>query len=467
MNYRIEPWPHQVAALDAARGRDFFALFMEMGTGKTATAINMVREWAAEHRRVPRTLIVTPLAVCESWRREVAAHAGTAINAATVVLGGSQKKRIETVCADNGKRIYVTNPESLSMPNLCAAFESARFDCLIVDESHKFKSPKAKRTKSLHKLADQIKWKRILTGTPILNSPLDVWAQLRILSPEIVGQSQYKWALQFFRDINAHKQGKPTYFPEFVPRENYEEEFNELLRAHSFQVKKRDVLKNLPPLTKQIRYCSLTTEQLKVYAPLAKGLRADLQQGKISTTNALERLLRLQQITAGVVQPSEGEPYVVKNSKLAELVDLLEEIPPEEKLIVWSNFVPTYQILRAALKEAGRESVTITGGQTAKERTAAVDAFNADPKITACVANPAAGGVGIGLQAASYMIYFSKGFSLEQDAQSEARAHRGGSEIHQKITRIDLICEKTIDVEVHYALENKLSRAELLLSLKK
>jgi SWI/SNF-related matrix-associated actin-dependent regulator 1 of chromatin subfamily A len=176
-------------------------------------------------------------------------------------------------------------------------------------------------------------------------------------------------------------------------------------------------------------------------------------------------MLRMQQLTAGLIQ-GEEDAHVLPTGKMAALSEYLDELCPTHKVIVWCNWKTPLQQIKKLCDKLGLYYTSIEGGQTTQERQEQVDLFNMEAKYSVCIANQQAGGVGIGLQSASYMIYFSKGYSLEQNIQSEARAYRGGSEIHKSITRIDLITRGTIDEDIHAALEDKVEMAELIQRIK-
>jgi SNF2 family DNA or RNA helicase len=189
--------------------------------------------------------------------------------------------------------------------------------------------------------------------------------------------------------------------------------------------------------------------------------------GAASVDLAVTKLLRLQQICSGVLKEDDvDDAHDIQCSKYSALEEFLESIGKEHKVIIWSNWRSTYDRIAEVCDSLKLEHVRIVGNQTAIHRQAAIDAFNRDPKVRVCIANQAAGGVGIGLQAASYAVYFSKSYNLEHDLQSEARNYRGGSEIHAKVTRIDLITEDTIEEDIDDALSGKKSLQELLLNFR-
>lgn len=181
MHFKIPLWDHQLEALAKSEGKKEYALFMEPGTGKTATAITMFRRWCNELREIPTTLIISPLITLENWKREIEAHCGDRVAMATKVLTGPIAARCKVFRENTGKQVFITNHEILDSKefNLTTVMRKPRI--LIVDECHRFKKPTAARTKKIHEIADRAEFKLILSGSPVLNSTLDLWGQLRIL----------------------------------------------------------------------------------------------------------------------------------------------------------------------------------------------------------------------------------------------------------------------------------------------
>lgn len=463
MDYKIQPWPHQLQAIELARERDFFALFFEMGCGKTLTAINIMRhKFAAEQQLLP-TLILCPLIVVENWRREIEANAGEAVFKATQCLTGDSKKRMKQLLVPN-KTIYITNLDAINTP-LWKEIIRRQWGMLIVDECHRFKGPTAMRTKKLIKFADRVQRKIIMTGSPILNSAMDAWAQLRLLSPLILPENFYVFRQQFFEDRNS---GMPSnkYYPDWRPKPSTCDHLRTIISEHSMRVTKAEVLTSLPPLVRQSVFVDLTPEQRRHYDEMERSFITYIDDEACVAEIALTKLLRLQQIAAGIVKMSTGETVRIPSAKIGALQELVEDLCPQNKVIVWTNFIDTYEDVAQIFRKLDLQYVTLHG-DSKMSRQEAIDRLNNDPSVSAIIANQQAGGVGIGLQAAKYSIYYSKTFNLEHDEQSEARNHRGGSEIHDCVTRIDIVARNTMDDKITTALRSKKELGEFLLSLRR
>lgn len=456
--FLIQPWKHQLEAIRRAESVTNFALLFEMGAGKTATAINILRSFYVTKKRVARTLVLCPPIVIENWKREFFLH--SKVGPAVALLEGTGKKRLEIFRRGDAK-IYVTNYESLLMGELYEALTSWLPEAIVYDESHKLKNLTAKRTKLAIKLADLAVYKLILTGTPVLNTPMDLFAQFRILDGgETFGRSYLNFRAQYFDDKNAGMP-KSKYFPNWVLRQGSLEKLNAAIKPKSMVVKKADCL-DLPPLVRQVIHVPLSKDQAKFYESMKRDFIAYVSDDKACVaTLAITKALRLLQIVSGfiTVEGEEGadrENITIKdNPRAAALRALLEEITPNAKVVVWACFRQDYRTVRQVCEELGIGMVEVHGDVASGKRQAAVDAFATDQAVRVFLGHPQSAGIGISLVAASYCIFYSRTFSLEDDLQAEARTYRGGSQIHSKVTRYDLVATGTIDEHVAERLATK------------
>jgi len=469
MEYLIKPWAHQLEAIERARGVRDFALFFEMGTGKTATTINILRHKFTQSRQVMRTVIFGPPIILENWKREWGMHSKLSPKH-ILVLNGSQKKRVRAFLSNSDARILITNYESLLMKDLMAAIVQWAPEVLVFDESQRIKTPNSKRTKEAIKLADlaSVRHRYILSGTPVLNSPMDLFSQFRALDcGETFSKNFFIFRAHYFFDKNA---GMPRdrYFPNWQIRPGAVEELNKKILAKGTRVTKEECL-DLPPLVRQEVRVELGAEQRKAYEEMRKDFITYLQDKACVSTMALTKALRLQQIVSGHV-PLRGEagtePVVYRfadNPRAHALKDILEEITPNHKVLIWAVFKENYVQIREVCELLGIRYVEVHGEIGNIKKFEAVELLNTDPSVRVLIGHPASGGVGINLVSASYSIFYSRSFSLEQDLQAEARNHRGGSEVHARITRIDLVASETIDELISKKLASKEQMGEKLL----
>ncbi len=454
-------WDHQDKAIKRFADILYCALLFDTGTGKTLTAIEIIRHKFKTHKEYLKTIIFAPISAHIGWYNEWCNIKDGLYQDKIAIASGSSKQKIKALESEKAK-IFITNYEALVSKEVRKVLSSKGFEILICDEAHKLANPQAKRTKYVIEIADSTRYRAILTGSPVLNSQLDLFCQYRILDKNIFGSNFYSFRGKYFYDKNAIWKGKHNYFPDWRPRPKVDAEFNKIINEYSAIAKKEDCL-DLPPLVRVPVYVDMTKEQEKIYKDMESGFIAFLEDKACTASLALTRGLRLQQFLCGVFKTPEGETYTIKHNRLNVLKDTLEPLFKQHKVIIWSVFVNTYKEIAEVCKSLGAEYTFLTGQQNSEEKTQAINDFNNNPGVRVIIANQAAGGVGTNLQAADYSIYYSRNFSLEQNLQSEARNYRGGSEVHKKITRIDLVTPNSIDEYMLAALRKKKKLGETLL----
>jgi SNF2 family DNA or RNA helicase len=462
VEYLVKPWGHQLKGIDLALKQRDFALLMAMGTGKTATTINILRHRFAENKRILKTLIVCPLVMCESWAREFKIHSKSGDK--VLILKGSAKERLVHFIAHSDSRpIVIVNYEFVIMKNLVDAIKAWGPEVLVLDESQRVKSHNSKRTKILADIAKRTKHNYILSGTPIVNSAMDIFGQYLILDRgDSFGDNFYSFRAKYFVDKNA-KMPSHLHFPKWVEREEMFPVLNEKIYAKAMRVKKEDCL-DLPPLIKNKIYVDLSPEQRKHYSEMKKHFITYIKEKACTAQIAVTKALRMQQIVSGFIKTEDGQEIKIKeNPRLDALSDIVEDL--EGKAIIWCVFKENYRQISELLDNLGKSFVMLTGEQAQAEKQESIDAFQNDPNVQFMIANQAAGGVGVTLTAAKTAIFYSRNFSLEQDLQAEARNYRGGSEIHDKILRIDIVAKDSIDSLVEASLARKQSIADNILQI--
>lgn len=456
-------WEHQKEGVKRALELGSHGFFMEMGTGKTRTTVEVLRKLYSQKGTVMSTLILCPPVVVENWRQEILKFSKIP-NERICKLVGSGKQRVEKMIEARAKGpcIFITNYESLSMKPLFDELLAHPPEILVCDESQRIKNPEAKRTKQTIVLSDLAKHKFILSGTPVLRNLMDVWSQFRVLDGgKAFGTNFFVFRNQYFYNRNAGNNF--ANFPDWRIRPNSECLISSCMQRMSMSVKKEECL-DLPDLVREKRFVSLGKDQARAYEEMKKHFITIVMDKAVSADLALTKGLRLQQIVSGFANPEDGDTVrFEENERLEVLYELLEELTPDHKVIVWACFKENYQMIREVCEKLKIKYVELHGEIPQKRRDEYVYEFENNPEVRVVIGNQGAAGLGINLVAASYAIYFSRNFSLEHDLQSEARNHRSGSERHEKITRIDLVAEKTIDEEVLEALANKQAIGETLL----
>ena len=235
------------------------------------------------------------------------------------------------------------------------------------------------------------------------------------------------------------------------------DELSETLKNFSYRVLKDDCL-DLPKKTFMKRIIQMTPEQSRVYQQMKKMALAELN-GKVTTTmNAITQLMRLQQITCGHFKADDGTMQEIKNNRITELVDTVDEI--QGKVVIWAHWRNDIETIVKHLKdEYGDNSVvTYYGDTSTEERQSAIKKMqNPKSPVRFLVGTPQTGGYGITLTGASTMIYYSNGYDLEKRQQSEARIDRIGQE--KPMTYIDIIAEGTVDEKIVKSLKKKVNIA--------
>lgn len=464
-------WEHQKRCIHAATEQKDLALFLDAGVGKTAIAINILRNHFRISKTVKSTLILAPIVVLKQWKDEFAKFSNIPQHQIFVCYGTGAKRTDQikdAIASTLGDCIIITNYETILMTPAILELLNWRPEIFILDESHRCKSPTSKRSRKAMMIADRAKHKYLLTGTPMTNSPMDIYSQYRIMDGgETFGDNFYVFRSIWFDNIMANTRAT---FPKFVMKPGKVEEMNRLIYKKAMRAVKSECL-DLPPLIKTKIEVPLSQEQKRLYNEMRMHFityvdsdHSDQPQAVIAS-QAMVKALRMQQIVTGFVKTEEGETIRVKdNPRIKALKELLEDLCIGHKVIVWNTFKENYAQVRDVCKELKLEYAELHGDITDKQGQ--VESFRNDPKVRVMIAHPQAGGIGVNLVEASYMIYYSKGFNLEQDIQSEARNFRAGSERHDKITRIDLVSPGTIDELVNEALENKQNIIENIMSLR-
>lgn len=454
-------WKHQERAIAIADKRDELALFFEVGTGKTRTTIEILRRKYAKHGTLLPTLILCPKIVCSQWKKQFAQYSKITSDK-IIILKGSQSKRLK-LFKDNvygeSSKIFITNFEAVQMDDLLREILNWNLSALVVDESHRCKSIKSKRARVVCMLAERAKYRYILTGTPVLNSAMDLFQQFKILDlGKTFGHNFYGFRGRYFEDANSRWAGKPNYFPKWEPRPEAYAELSKRISDKAIYAKKSECL-DLPPLVRETYDVELSTEQFKHYKAMLDDYITFIEDAVTKESRAvvaqlaITKALRLRQILSGFVKTDTGEEIPLKDVPRADaLEELLEDLCDSHKVIVWAVFKQDYERIRGICERLKLGYAELHGD--IKDKDKELEKWKKD-SCRVMIANQGAGGIGIDLIESDVSIYYSKSFSLEHDIQSEARNFRGGSEIHKKITRIDLVTPGTLDEVVLEALMMK------------
>jgi SNF2 family DNA or RNA helicase len=461
--FKTKPFAHQLKALEMSWDKKVFAYFMEMGTGKSKVLIDNM-SILYDKGLINGALIIAPKGVYKNWfDSEIPTHMASHIEKKMVLWESTASKSKEKELnilfqSDHDLHILVMNVEALSTKKgkqFAERFLNCHKTLMAIDESTTIKNPGANRTKNIIAIGKHVTYKRILTGSPVTKSPLDLYTQCWFLDPWLLEQqSYYSFRTRYALTRKINVSGRQV---EIVVGYRNLGELSEKLKPFSHRVLKDDCL-DLPPKTYMKRTIQLTEEQRKVYKQMKEIALATLN-GKLTTThNVITQLMRLHQITCGHFKSDDGQTQKIASNRLDELMDVLSEM--EGKAVIWAHYRYDIEVIVEAIKkEYGDNSVvTYYGDTTTEDRQKAIKLIQ-DPNsaVRFIVGTPQTGGYGITLTGASTMIYYSNGYDLEKRQQSEARIDRIGQE--KPMTYIDIIAEGTVDEKIVKALRTKVNIA--------
>jgi SNF2 family DNA or RNA helicase len=465
--YRNQPFAHQAAYLQRFWKHPVVALFAEMGTGKSFMLINNAA-LLYDRGDINGMLIVAPKGVYRNWyKSELPKHMPEHVPYKMACWSPSPRKaeKMEMEAMLNyvdGLRILIMNIEAFSTEkgvSFARTFLRVTNSFMAVDESTTIKTPNAKRTKNIIKVGREARFRRIATGSPVTKSPLDLYAQCEFLSADCLNMASY-YAFQARYAVLVERRMATHTFKQIVGYRRLDE-LQKRLDNFSFRVTKEECL-DLPDKVYTRREVEMTAEQRKAYDQMKLMALSVIDQGIVSTNNALTQLMRLHQICCGHVKLDDGSEVDFPNNRIDELLAALEEV--DGKVIIWANYRKDIERIKNRLQhDYGMTAVASYYGDTeAEERQEIVTRFqDPDDSLRFFVGNPRTGGYGLTLTAAKTVIYYSNNFDLEVRLQSEDRAHRIGQT--SKVTYIDLITPGTVDEHIVKALRNKINIASAVL----
>ena len=465
MNYKFKtkPYAHQIKALEKSVDKKNYAYFMEMGTGKSKVLVdNMAMLY--DKGKINGALIIAPKGVYNNWYvGEIPTHLASHIQPKMVIwtatISKTKQKEYDSLFETGYDfHILIMNVESFSTDKgrlFAGKFLRAHRAIMAIDESTTIKNPTAKRTKAIVALGKEAHYKRILTGSPVTKSPLDLFSQCNFLNDELLESGSYYSFKNRYAVMKTHNFGGRRV--QLVHSYQRLDELASILKGFSYRVLKEECL-DLPPKIYIKREVELSKEQLQAYSTMKSAALATLK-GKMATApHVLTQMMRLHQITCGHLKNDDGTTTEIKSNRMTELMNLLDEV--EGKVIIWGNYIYDIEnLVKAVGKEYGNDSVVQYYGATSSDdRAKAIKKFqDPDSKVRFFIGNPQTAGYGITLTEAGTVVYFSNGYDLEKRLQSEDRAHRIGQK--KSVTYVDFIAPKTVDEKIVKALRNKIDIA--------
>lgn len=462
----LTPRPYQIEGAHLIARMGSGLLFDEPGTGKTWSTILGLRERAEQGPVVLPAVVVAPASVVDPW---VQTFGYLTPEWRAVAWRGTPKQRaalagtadVYVVSYDTARNDAGTGPLK---DNPLLAVKPAT---VVADEAHLIKTHTTARSKAVRRLAKGADSFIGLTGTPITHHPANLWPALEALAPG-AWPSRERW-------VNRYCLSTPSDYGEDILglRPSHEPEFRTALLGQQRRVAKADVLTQLPPKVYSVRSVELPAAYRKAYDEMERDMLAELPDGEeLSVMGVLAQMTRLSQmacapadvkVTTEVVWDDALNMEVEKQHtsvtlkapswKVEALLEVLDERSGRQTIAT----APSKQLMVLAGKAAADKGFKVgyvMGGQSAKDRTATIDAFQAGELDLICVTT-GAGGVGITLTAADALVFLQRPWSLVESIQMEDRAHRIGSERHGSIEIVDVVAKNTIDTRVRAVLRER------------
>ena len=452
--YKTEPYEHQKNALSQSAEKTEWAYFMEMGTGKTKVTIDNIA-YLYLQRKITSVLIIAPKSVYTNWESEIEIHMPEVLKYKIYKWNIDKPKDYFKMDESPDLKIFLINVEALSTKRgyqACVDYLlKNKLNFVALDESTTIKNRSAKRTKNILGLGKVSHIKRILTGSPITKSPLDLFTQCAFLSPQLLGFHSYLAFRNRYAEMTDIPVGSGRYIsiPKYYKRLD---ELEEKMKSFATRIRKDQCL-DLKPKVRSKRYIELEGDGKKIYERLKHHALAIVEDSTISFSNKLTEIIKLHQVCNGFTKNDDGEIMQLHKSKLNALDEILEET--DGKVIIWANYLYNIHEIKDFLtKKYGQDStVCIYGAVDVEDRQDAVKRIQEDEKTRFLIANPTTGGFGLTLTACNTVIYFSNNYNLEVRMQSEDRAHRLGQK--GTVVYIDIVAKGTLDEAIMKSLTSK------------
>ena len=450
----MELFKHQANALE--RGKDGnLALFHACGTGKTCTALCLIRYWLGFGGKA---LVVCPLSIIDAaWLAD--AKKFTPDLRIASLWSKDPAKRLEQL---NGSAdVHVVNFEGLR--TMYGVLAAQKYTVLIVDESSKLKNWRSQITRALLSFAGVtfkgspyrtdhiIPHRYCLSGTPAPNGEEEYWSQIQFVAPnQVFSANYYAFRGRYFAAQPMRFGAKS--FKKWIFRGDRKLEFMQRMKVVADVVRKEDAV-DLPDQVHEVRQVTLAEGEAEAYRSMKKTLACQLSETQIVAPTVMAEIMKLRQITSGFAYGSDGSAMHIGRSKLNELLEVLEEVG-NEQVLIWANFIEEISFLAKTLKAPALYSQTV-------DREQAIKDFQ-EGRSQYLIANPQSAGHGLTFVNCSYCVYFSLNYSLELWQQSQDRIHRIGQT--NNCTYFYLLAKGTIDEVIYAALQQKRDLSEAVLS---
>lgn len=446
---KYDAFSYQKEAVDAVKDLDYAAIFHEQGLGKTKIAIDLLLYWIKK-TSIDTVLIVTKKQLVANWLREFENH--TLIHPA--ILDTNRNRNYDVFCGP--ARVVITNFEILvTEKERFQLYLNTRNVAIIIDESTKLKNSKSKLTQTFFDLSTSFKKRVIMTGTPIANRPYDIWAQIYFLDQ---GESLGTDFQKFKREVDLSNKLANDKDLQQIFEEKVSDIYNHIKKFSVRETKSSGIV-HLPDKVYINEVTEFLPKQRELYNQICEELEIEVVKygEKIfdDSSAIVKRLLRLVQVVSNPKLVDES--YNEESAKEILLDKILCTIlDKNEKCIVWSNFIENINFFSRKYRRYG--TAKIHGKLTIEERNKAVDFFRSD-ECKILFATPASAKEGLTLTMANHVIFYDRGFSLDDYLQAQDRIHR----ISQKRTCYvhNVIIKGSIDEWIDVLLQAKQNAALL------
>lgn len=458
--YHTKPYDHQRDDFERSKNLRNFAFFNEMGTGKSKPILDTALHLFLRGE-IDGVLLVSDKGCYLNWHNDqIPAHVSAdwpirrAYWSSSMNMRNERKARELLTAQDDVLDFMCINVESLSHGRgyeWASKFLQSHYAMMVVDESTSIKNAKAKRTKACLKLGQLAEYRRIATGTPITQSPLDLYSQCEFLQAGLLGFNSFVAFKSYYAITQLIVQGSRRF--EMIHGYRNLEQLSRSIQPFSTRRLKADCL-DLPPKVYETYYVEQTPEQEKAYSRLRSEAILELDGSSVTITSALTLLGKLHQINCGHVKDDDGTIIRIPSNRANDLVELLANVPG--KVVIWSYYHEDIRIVSERLTEVfgPRSFVEYYGETGTDDRADNLVRFRDDPECRFFNGTPATGGKGLnGMHVAQTCIYYANHYNLEKRLQSEDRLHRIGQT--KVVTYIDMVCADTVDVEIVQALLDK------------
>jgi len=434
-DFKRKPFAHQHKGMIDCVNHKQFALFWEMGCGKTKAIIDTF-SFLKKTKRAETCLIVCPKTLLEIWEEEIKKDGYSTCT----IISGNRKKRIKLLTSKHDYAII--NYESLLAIGDNPLLE--KYDMIVLDESTRIKNHKAKITRLVTKIFVDREYRYILSGTPITQGLIDIFTQYQFLNRDYLDCGNY-YSFRNRYCIIERQQASHGFYQQIVGyKTNMLPRLKKMISKHSSQLKKEACL-DLPEKIYEKRYVEMDKVVKEQYNHMKDELMLEISETEaITAPMVLTKIIRLQEIISGKYLQDQKH-----NNKLKEVATIIEDNPGEQ-VVVWARFRKSIALLEDMCKRRGWEYSIIHGD--IEDRKEQIDRFQSG-KSRVFIGQIQAGGEGITITASHIAIVYENTFSLKDRKQFEDRIHRPGQKT--VCTYIDLIYKGTIDTQIMSALNSK------------